>query len=105
MCVKPPVEFEIYKGIHVHRKYITLAEKDECGALKAPFLFQLLEAVRPRNPESDSFHAIHVHDLPLGQVGYEAKQKYNINTFWTCMSTCTYLLEASPHTHTSSAGC
>ncbi|MCB0550956.1 MAG: glycosyltransferase family 4 protein [Lewinellaceae bacterium] len=101
MCVKPPVEFEIYKGIHVHRKYIgPWLKKTSVGALKAPFYFNYWRQFVREILESDSFHAIHVHDLPLGQVGYEAKQKYNIKYVLDLHEHWPALLEASPHTHT-----
>ncbi|MCO6478732.1 MAG: glycosyltransferase family 4 protein [Phaeodactylibacter sp.] len=101
MCVQPPVEFEEYKGIHVHRKYIgPWLKKTSVGALKAPFYFNYWRKFVREILEGNDFDAIHVHDLPLAQVGYEAKKKYGVKYVLDLHEHWPALLEASPHTHT-----
>jgi len=101
MCTSKPVEFEKYKGIHVHRKYIgPWLKKTSVGALKAPFYFNFWRGFVREIMKDHAFGAIHVHDLPLAQVGWEAKEAYNIHYILDLHEHWPALLDISPHTQT-----
>ncbi len=101
MCTSRPVEFERYKGIFVHRKYIgPWLKKTSVGALKAPFYFNFWRGFVREIMKDHAFGAIHVHDLPLAQVGWEAKEAFKIKYILDLHEHWPALLDISPHTHT-----
>lgn len=92
---------EKYKGIHIHRKYIsTFTYKSSIGCLNFPFYFNFWRSFTKRLLNKYSFDVIHIHDLPLAQVGIEIKEKYNIPFILDLHENYPSLLEEAQHTKT-----
>ena len=56
----------------------TFIYKSSIGALKFPFYFNFWRTHINDILKNEKVDAIHIHDLPLAKIGYEAKQKHNI---------------------------
>ena len=74
--------------------------KASVGALKFPFYFNFWRRIVKELFEKERFDAIHVHDLPLAKVGYEAKCKYGVHFIIDLHENWPVLLQLSKHTNT-----
>ena len=91
-------EFEEYKRIKIYRKPITkFIYKSSVGCLKFPFYFNFWRSFLNRLFKNGTFDAIHIHDLPLVQVGLEFKHKYKIPLVFDMHENYPVLLELSTH--------
>jgi len=76
---KKRVTEEIWNGVYIHRKIISkFIYKSSVGALKFPFYFNFWLKFLKQLWKQHDFDAIHIHDLPLAQVGYELAYKNKI---------------------------
>ena len=83
----------------IHRKYISkFICKSSVGALKFPFYFNFWRTFLKGIFQKYRFDAIHVHDLPLVQVGYEFAKKYNISITLDLHENWPALLNVATHT-------
>lgn len=68
---------ERIEGFIVHRKQISaLRYKSSVGALKVPYYFNFWQSFLKKLCKSDSYDAIHIHDLPLAKVGLWIKREF-----------------------------
>jgi glycosyltransferase involved in cell wall biosynthesis len=94
----------LYEDNHqyiVHRRNISgFLYKSSVGCLKFPFYFNFW-----RNFISDlfkhyTFNSIHIHDLPLAQLGYEIKKEFNIPFILDLHENWPAFVGAAAHTNT-----
>lgn len=96
---KPPEEK--CGGAFIHRKSIsTFIYRSSVGCLKFPFYFNFWRRFVFSLLSGNEFDAIHIHDLPLGRIGIEAKAAYNIPFIIDLHENWPALLRYAPHTHT-----
>jgi len=70
---------EIINDCKVHRKQINkLIYKASVGVLKFPFYFNFWRKFMKDIMTKETFDAIHIHDLPLAQVGFEMSEEFNL---------------------------
>lgn len=92
-------ENEEYKRIKIYRKPISkFIYKSSIGCLRFPYYFNFWRNFLHRLFENETFDAIHIHDLPLVQVGLELKLKYKIPLVFDMHENYPVLLELSTHT-------
>jgi len=90
---------ENINGIEVIRKKISKIQyKSSVGSLRFPFYFNFWRKYLKSIFKTNMFDVIHVHDLPLAQIGYEIKKKYNIPFVLDLHENYPALLELSSHT-------
>lgn len=69
-----------YKEIIINRINISeFMHKTHVGCLKFPFYFQFWTKFLNKILKNETFHYIHVHDLPLARVGLNMSKKYHLN--------------------------
>lgn len=96
---KPLLEESVY-GV-IHRKPVSkFIFKASVGALKFPFYFNYWRAYVKELFSKYQFDVIHVHDLPLAKVGYEAKCKFGVQFVLDLHENWPVLLQLSAHTNT-----
>lgn len=94
-------EFEEYKGIKIYRKPISkFIYKSSVGCLMFPFYFNFWRNFLEKLFKNGTFDAIHIHDLPLVQVGLELKHKYKIPLVFDMHENYPAALETAAHTNT-----
>jgi glycosyltransferase involved in cell wall biosynthesis len=74
--------------------------KASVGVLKFPFYFNYWRKIVDGLFKNERFDAVHVHDLPLAKVGYEAKCKYGAKFVLDLHENWPVLLQLSKHTNT-----
>jgi len=74
--------------------------KASVGVLKFPFYFNYWRKIVDGLFKNEKFDAVHVHDLPLAKVGYEAKCKYGAKFVLDLHENWPVLLQLSKHTNT-----
>ena len=85
----------------VHRRPISkFIYKTSVGVLKFPFYFNYWRRFVKDLFATERFDTIHICDLPLAQVGYEAKCKYGAHFVLDLFENWPVLLQLSPHTQT-----
>lgn len=85
----------------IHRKRVSkFIFKASVGVLKFPFYFNYWRHFVDELFENEKFDAVHVHDLPLAKVGYEAKCKYGVCFMLDLHENWPVLLQLSKHTNT-----
>ena len=85
----------------IHRKPVSkFVFKSSVGALKFPTYFNYWKRFVDEIFAIEQFDAIHVHDLPLAKVGYEAKCKYGVRFVLDLHENWPVLLQLSTHTQT-----
>ncbi|MDA3943983.1 MAG: glycosyltransferase family 4 protein [Bacteroidetes bacterium] len=68
-----------FEGATIHRKVISkLRHKTSVGCLKLPFYFNFWRGFLIDLQHTYNFDAIHIHDLPMAQLGYEMKKKFGV---------------------------
>lgn len=96
---KPLVERTSYCTIH-HNPISKFMFKASVGVLKFPFYFNYWRKIVNGLFEKENFDVVHVHDLPLAKVGYEAKCKYGAKFVLDLHENWPVLLQLSKHTNT-----
>lgn len=92
-------DYEIINGVHIHRKKISgLTHKTSVGCLKYPFYFNFWRSFVLKLNKEYHFNSIHIHDLPLAQIGYEIKKKYGIPFFLDLHENWPAYLRIAEHT-------
>ena len=90
---------EIYKGIKIYRRPISrFVYKSSVGILRFPVYFNYWRKYLKKIYEIEKFEAVHIHDLPLVQVGLELKEMYSIPVIYDMHENYPILLELSTHT-------
>lgn len=85
----------------IHRKPVSsFIFKSSVGVLKFPFYFNYWRRFVNELFAQIQFNAIHVNDLPLAEVGYEAKCKYGVKYVLDLHENWPVLLQLSAHTNT-----
>ena len=84
----------------IHRFPISkLVFKSSVGVLKFPTYFNFWRRVVKGLFQNEKFDVIHVHDLPLAKVGFEAKCKYGAHFILDLHENWPVLLQLSKHTN------
>lgn len=97
---KEPLLEKTANGV-IHRKPVSkFIYKSSVGVLKFPFYFNYWRRYVNELFANERFDAIHVHDLPLAKVGYEAKCKYGVPFVLDLHENWPVLLQLSKHTNT-----
>jgi glycosyltransferase involved in cell wall biosynthesis len=92
---------EAIEGYKVIRKPISeLRHKTSVGALKFPFYFNFWRKYLNSILNDKSFDAIHIHDLPLAQIGYEMKTQFNLRFVLDLHENWPAHLKVAKHTNT-----
>jgi glycosyltransferase involved in cell wall biosynthesis len=92
---------ENLNGLIIHRSTIsTLRYKSSVACLKFPLYFNFWRKKLTKILSQNSFDAIHIHDLPLAQIGWEMSQKFQLNFVLDLHENWPALLRISDHTNT-----
>lgn len=92
-----PIE-DYWKEAIIHRKKISsLMHKTSVGCLKFPFYFNFWRTFVGSICKDHSFDAIHIHDLPLAQIGLEMKEKAGLRFILDLHENWPGLLNISTH--------
>lgn len=90
---------EVTNSCTIHRKHISkFIHKSSVGALRFPFYFNFWRKFLEEIFKENSFDAIHVHDLPLAQIGYEFSKKHNTKLTLDLHENWPALLRVATHT-------
>lgn len=93
--------WEIINGYTIIRKPISgLRKKTSVGVLKFPFYFNFWRKFLDSILKQEHFDAIHIHDLPLAQVGLEMRKKYNLKFILDLHENWPAHLRTAKHTNT-----
>jgi|WetSurMetagenome_2_1015567.scaffolds.fasta_scaffold00247_22 glycosyltransferase involved in cell wall biosynthesis len=93
--------YEKKERLNIHRKpESSFIYKSSVGCLKFPFYFNFWRKFVNRLFEDEKFDAIHIHDLPLGIIGSEIKQKKGVPFILDLHENWPALLRHAPHTRT-----
>ena len=85
----------------IHRRPMSkFIYKTSVGVLKFPFYFNYWRRFVDDLFKEENFDAIHVCDLPLARIGYEAKCKYGVSFVLDLFENWPVLLQLSTHTNT-----
>jgi len=91
--------FEETENCSIHRRTIsTFIHKSSVGALRFPIYFNFWRKYLKDIFQEEQFNAIHVHDLPLAQIGYEFSKKYNTKFTLDLHENWPALLRVATHT-------
>jgi glycosyltransferase involved in cell wall biosynthesis len=94
-------EIEGFGKSIVHRKKISsFIYKSSVGCLKFPFYFNFWRNFIFSICANERFDVIHIHDLPLSQIGFDAKRKFNIRLVIDLHENWPALIKIAPHTQT-----
>lgn len=85
----------------IHRNPVSkFVFKSSVGALKFPVYFNYWRKIVQRLFENEKYDVVHVHDLPLARIGYDAKRKYGARFVLDLHENWPVLLQLSTHTNT-----
>lgn len=85
----------------IHRFPVcSLVYKSSVAVLKSPMYFNYWRRIVKSLFRENLFDVIHIHDLPLAKVGYEAKVKYGCRFVLDLHENWPVLLQLSTHTNT-----
>ncbi len=97
----PGPQETVHEGIKIHYKKISaFTYKSSIGCLRFPFYFNFWRHFIGDLFKEYSFDAIHVHDLPLAQIGIEIKNRYKIPFILDLHENFPSALEIAQHTNT-----
>jgi glycosyltransferase involved in cell wall biosynthesis len=92
---------EVFQQIIIIRKRIPkLIYKFSVAALKFPFYFLWWQKYLESIVKSESYHIIHIHDLPLAKVGTLIKKKYDLKLVVDLHENWPAHLSQAKHTNT-----
>ena len=90
---------ETIDGINILRRKISkFTYQSSVGALRFPFYFNFWRKYLKSIFKTYTFDVVHVHDLPLAQIGYETARRYNIPFVLDLHENFPVLLRISSHT-------
>jgi len=85
----------------VHRKKMpTFIYKSSVGCLKFPFYFNFWRNFVFSICTKEKFDVIHIHDLPLSQIGVDVKRKFNTRLIIDLHENWPALIKVATHTRT-----
>lgn len=88
-------------GIVIHRRYLsTFYYKMSVAALRLPFYFSFWRKFVRDLSAKNTYDVVHVHDLPLAQIGLELKQQMGIKFVLDLHENWPASLEGAVHTNT-----
>jgi glycosyltransferase involved in cell wall biosynthesis len=94
-------ERDLFGKSIVHRKKIkSFIYRSSVGCLKFPFYFNFWRNFIFTLCAQEKFEVIHIHDLPLSQIGIEVKRKFNIRLVIDLHENWPALIKIAPHTQT-----
>ena len=94
-------EKESFGKSTVHRKKInSFIYKSSVGCLKFPFYFNFWRKFIFPLCAKEAFDVIHIHDLPLSQIGVEVKRKFKTSLVIDLHENWPALIKIAPHTQT-----
>lgn len=96
---EPLNERTIYGTVH-RRPMSKFIYKSSVGVLKFPFYFNYWRRFVDELFAKERFDALHICDLPLAKIGYEAKKKYGSIFVLDLFENWPVLLQLSTHTNT-----
>ncbi len=92
---------EEFKGIHIYRRRINrFIYKSSVAALKFPIYFNWWKRYLNEVAKEQSFDIIHIHDLPLAQVGVYFKKKFGVKLVVDLHENWPSYLTVATHTNT-----
>ena len=92
---------DFYRGMIIHRIPVsTLLYKSSVAALTVPLYFKFWEQFLDKIVRNNDIKAIHIHDLPLAQVGKTLKNRYYLKLVVDLHENWPALLRISSHTKT-----
>ena len=92
---------DFYKGMIIHRIPVsTLLYKSSVAALTVPLYFKFWERFLDKVVRDNDIEAIHIHDLPLTQVGKILKYRHDLKLVVDLHENWPVLLDVSTHTKT-----
>ena len=92
---------DFFRGMIIHRVPVsTLLYKACVAALTVPLYFKFWERFLEKVVNDNDIEALHIHDLPLAQVGKILKYRYNLKLVVDLHENWPVLLDVSPHTKT-----
>jgi glycosyltransferase involved in cell wall biosynthesis len=98
---KGKATYEKTKGCIIHRKPVSVfIFKSSVACLSLPFYFGYWRKFIREILKYQSFDAIHIHDLPLAQIGYEARRAFDIRLILDLHENWPAFVEAAEHTNT-----
>ena len=98
---KNRLEKEAFGKSIIHRKKIaSFIYKSSVGCLKFPFYFNFWRNFIFTICERERFDVIHIHDLPLSQIGVDVKRKFNTRLVIDLHENWPALIKIAPHTQT-----
>lgn len=90
---------EITEKYTIHRKKISaFTYKSSIAQFQFPFYFNFWRRFISSLIQEYAFDAIHIHDLPLAQIGMEMKKKFGVHYVLDLHENYPSLLEKSTHT-------
>lgn len=94
-------EKEAFGKSIIHRKKITsFIYKSSVGCLKFPFYFNFWRNFIFTICARERYDVIHIHDLPLSQIGVDVKRKFNTRLVIDLHENWPALIKIAPHTQT-----
>lgn len=92
-------QYEYINNTHIHRKPIsTIVYKSSVGSIKFPFYFNFWRKFLDYLLKKNHYDFIHIHDLPLAQLGFEIKSKYKMPFILDLHENWPAYLRITPHT-------
>lgn len=92
---------EVQGKLTIHRKAISeIRHKTSVGCLLFPFYFNFWDKYIKEVTATNTFDAIHVHDLPLSKVGHTWAKKLDIPLILDLHENWPSMLEEATHTNT-----
>jgi glycosyltransferase involved in cell wall biosynthesis len=94
-------EKEEFHHMTIHRKVMgVIRHKSSIACLKVPYYFNFWRSFVGDLMRRNSFDAIHIHDLPLATIGWEAKKSSGLHFVLDLHENWPALLETAVHTNT-----
>jgi glycosyltransferase involved in cell wall biosynthesis len=98
---KNKTDLEVSKGLTIHRKSISrFTYKSSVASLTLPFYFTFWKKFISEILSTGSFDVVHIHDLPLAEIGIWCKKKHNIRFVLDLHENWPAFIEISAHTNT-----
>jgi glycosyltransferase involved in cell wall biosynthesis len=88
------------KSIIYRKKITTFIYKSSVGCLKFPFYFNFWRNFIFTICGKERYDVIHIHDLPLSQIGVDVKRKFNTRLVIDLHENWPALIKIAPHTQT-----
>jgi len=99
LTLQKRIKEERAENYTIYRKPISVfTYKTAVGALKFSFYFNFWQKWLSHLLKTNTYNAIHIHDLPLAKVGYNLSKKFKIKFVLDLHENWPVLMDLSPHT-------